>query len=590
MQLDELFSLRKKKWIRLKEMRDIAAETVRECPGCGGLIPEKELRAARYVCPGCGRYFPMPPEERIREVLDEGTFTELFREMETRDPLSFPGYEGKLSGARKKTGTRSAFTAGTGKIRGMRAAVGILDGAFLMGSMGSAEGGKIARLAEYAGRKKLPLILFSASGGARMQEGLFSLMQMARTASAVERFRENGGFMISVLTDPTTGGVSASYANLGDIILAEPGALICFAGPRVIEQTIGSALPEGFQRAEFLLEHGMIDRIVERKDLRAMLARLLRFHAGAKTGARMKTDAGTGSDAAEGPEDRIRTAAEERTAASEAGPGAGKDSPGGETEDAGGSLTPYARVQLARRPDRPGIREFIKALFPSFVELHGDRLHGDDPAMVGGIALFHGMPVTVIGQRKGRNTDEQIRFNFGMASPEGYRKAMRLMRQAEKFHRPVITLIDTPGAYPGAEAESGGQSTAIAECLAYMTRMKTPSVAIVTGEGSSGGALAIGAADRVFMLENAVYAILSPEGFASILWKDAKRAAEAAELMKLTAEDLLEAGMIDGILPEGERLYPALEETLERELKKLCGTGERALLSRRYARYASYGG
>ena len=252
------------------------------------------------------------------------------------------------------------------------------------------------------------------------------------------------------------------------------------------------------------------------------------------------------------------------------------------TENNQQERTPYERVQLARRADRPGIRDFIRALFQGFVELHGDRLGGDDPAMIGGIAVFHGMPVTVIGQKKGRNTEEQVACNFGMASPAGYRKAMRLMQQAEKFHRPVIALIDTPGAYPGMEAESGGQSTAIAECLAFMSRMKTPSVAVITGEGSSGGALAIGAADRVWMLENAVYAILSPEGFASILFKDAKKAPEAAELMKLTAAELKEFGLIDGVLPEGEDLFPAMEEMLDRELKKLMRTGVGTLQLRRY--------
>lgn len=279
MNLDELFTARKKRWIRLREMRDIAAETVRACPECGALVPEKELRENLYVCPGCGKYLPMPAEERLRLVLDEGSFSELFRDIKTSDPLQFPGYGEKLAAAREKTGRLTAFTAGTGTIGGFRTAVGVLDGAFLMGSMGSAEGEKIVRIAEYAGKKHLPLILFSASGGARMQEGLFSLMQMARTAAAVTRFRENGGLMISVLTDPTTGGVSASFANLGDIILAEPGALICFAGPRVIEQTIGAALPEGFQRAEFLLEHGMIDRIAERKSMKALLRHLLLLHA-----------------------------------------------------------------------------------------------------------------------------------------------------------------------------------------------------------------------------------------------------------------------------------------------------------------------
>ncbi len=249
------------------------------------------------------------------------------------------------------------------------------------------------------------------------------------------------------------------------------------------------------------------------------------------------------------------------------------------------TLTSYDRVRLARSKDRPCIREYIEALFDGFIELHGDRLYRDDPALIGGIAEFHGIPVTILGHRKGKNTEKQIRYNFGMASPEGYRKARRLMEQAEKFHRPVICFIDTPGAYPGLEAESNGQANAIAENLAYMSRMKTPCIAIVTGEGSSGGALAIGVCDRVWMLENAVYSILSPEGFASILWKDSSRAAEASDLMKLTAAELKEAGLIDEVIPEGEGLFAAIEVLLEETLPSLKKKEPPLLAAERYQKF-----
>lgn len=248
-------------------------------------------------------------------------------------------------------------------------------------------------------------------------------------------------------------------------------------------------------------------------------------------------------------------------------------------------MTAYDRVKLARAADRTNIMEYIEALFEDFLELHGDRLYRDDPSIVGGIATFHGIPVTIIGQRKGRTTEENIRFNFGMTSPEGYRKARRLMEQAEKFGRPVITFIDTPGAYPGIEAESNGQSNAIAENLAVMSRLKVPIIAIVTGEGSSGGALALGVADRVWMLENAVYSILSPEGFASIIWKDASRAAEASTVMKITAGELKELGLIDGVIPEGNRSFPILDSLLVETLEKLRKQSGAELANARFRKF-----
>lgn len=248
-------------------------------------------------------------------------------------------------------------------------------------------------------------------------------------------------------------------------------------------------------------------------------------------------------------------------------------------------LTPYDRVQIARKKNRPTVTDYIDALFDDFIELKGDRLGGEDESILGGIASFRGISVTVIGHRKGRTTEENIKYNFGMTSPEGYRKAVRLMKQAEKFKRPVITFVDTPGAYPGLEAETNGQSVAIAESIAKTITLKVPVITIITGEGSSGGALAISAADSVWMLENAVYSILSPEGFASIIWKDAKRAAEACDIMKITAGELLEFGLIDGIIPEGKQTLPTIRKMLATEISRLSKMSEQALVAERYRKY-----
>ena len=247
--------------------------------------------------------------------------------------------------------------------------------------------------------------------------------------------------------------------------------------------------------------------------------------------------------------------------------------------------TPYEKVMLARDKDRLKITDYIDALFDDFIELKGDGIAGEDSAILGGIASFHGIPVTVIGHKKGATTEENIDCNFGMASPEGYRKAARLMKQAEKFNRPVITIVDTPGAYPGLMAEANGQANAIAENLALMSSLKVPIIAVITGEGSSGGALGIAVADRVFMLENAVYSILSPEGFASILWKDSKKADEAATLMKLTATELLNYGIIDGIIGEGNKLIRNMDEMIYKEITELSKQKGESLLKNRYKKF-----
>ena len=507
----------------------------RKCNKCGQPIYVEDVKNNYYVCPQCGGYFRVHAYRRIEMLTDVGTFEEWNKEMPFSNPLDFPNYEKKVEAAREKTKLNEAIVIGKAKIDGNPAVVGVCDARFIMSSMGHVVGEKITEAVERATKEKLPVILFACSGGARMQEGIVSLMQMAKTSAALKRHHEAGQLFISVLTDPTTGGVTASFAMLGNIIIAEPGALIGFAGPRVIEQTIGQKLPEGFQRAEFLLEHGFVDMIVPRQDQKHVIGRILYMHR--------KHDMAVDADAAKAD----ITGAENTPAATQSQENTEKSA--------------WDTVLLSRKADRPTALDYINAVFDEFMEFHGDRCFKDDGAIVGGIAMFHGMPVTVIGQQKGKNTKDNIRRNFGMPSPDGYRKALRLMKQAETFGRPIICFVDTPGAFCGLEAEERGQGEAIAKNLFEMSSLKVPVLSIVIGEGGSGGALAMAVANEVWMMENAIYSILSPEGFASILYKDSKKAPEAARVMKVTAADLKELGLIERIIPEEE---PANTDTLYR--------------------------
>jgi len=278
--VNQTFSRRRDRLLTYRAMREgkITSSRRTGCPECGEESASLEWERGLWVCPQCGFHRPIDAYYRLANILDPGSFQELEEGLSPADPLSFPGYPAKLAGLEQSTGLRDAAMAALGKVDGHKAVFAVLDSRFLMGSMGTAVGEKVTRAAEYAARKKLPLIIFSASGGARMQEGIFSLMQMAKTAAAIRRFQSGGGLYISCLTHPTTGGVTASFASLGDIMLAEPGALIGFAGPRVIEQTIKEQLPEGFQLAEYLLDHGFLDQIVPRQEWRSVLSRLLALH------------------------------------------------------------------------------------------------------------------------------------------------------------------------------------------------------------------------------------------------------------------------------------------------------------------------
>ena len=540
-----------------------------KCPKCGEVVYRDDVKAHGYVCPKCEGYFRIGTRTRIRMVADTGTFQEWFTDLETENPLEYPGYEEKIANLQEKTKLHEAVTVGKCMVNGLETVLGVCDARFLMGSMGYVVGEKITRAFERATEEKLPVVLFTSSGGARMQEGIVSLMQMAKTSAAIRKHSEAGLFYLPVLTDPTTGGGTASFAMLGDVILAEPGALIGFAGPRVIAQTIGQKLPEGFQRAEFLVEKGIIDGVVERQELKETVWKLLNIHQDALQYIHY------------GDTQNVENLPEIRNSCGKA---AGCDKK---------ELTAWERVEISRSKERPTTLSYVQQVFDDFLELHGDRAFRDDGAVIGGIAMFSGQPVTVIGQQKGKNVKENIYRNFGMASPEGYRKALRLMKQAEKFGRPVVTFVDTPGAACGIEAEERGQGEAIARNLLEMSGIQTPMVSILIGEGGSGGALGLAVTDEVWMMENATYSILSPEGFASILWKDGKRAKEASEVMKITAKDLKKLQIIEKVIrepePANEENLPEIAEEIREDLdgflRKSCQKTREQIVEERYERF-----
>lgn len=538
-----------------------------KCPKCGKLVDKKRVAKRRYVCYECGGYFRVKTRNRIHMVADPGSFEEWFADMTVSNPLHYEGYEQKLLAAREKTGLNEGFTVGKCRVFGEEIVLGVCDSRFMMASMGHALGEKVTASIERATGERLPVFLFCCSGGARMQEGIISLMQMAKTSAAIKRHGDAGLLYATILTDPTTGGVTASFAMLGDVIMAEPGALIGFAGPRVIKQTIGQELPEGFQTAEFLVEHGFADGIVLRKDLKKTIYFLIKTHqcGGKNTWADFKN---------EDFHFELSEILKEQ---------AWNEAP----------RSAWDKVKAVRKAERPSALDYMKYIFDYFVEAHGDRYFADDPAIVGGLGYLDGQPVTVIADVKGKTIKECQMRNFGMPLPEGYRKALRLMKQAEKFNRPIISFVNTSGAFCGLEAEERGQGEAIARNLLEMSALRVPVLCILIGEGGSGGALATAVGNEVWMLENATYSILSPEGFASILWKDSGRAKEASEVMNITAQDLKRLGVIEEIVPEfggagdetEEAIAGYMKEHIKNFLEKYDGKSGGEIAAERYDRF-----
>lgn len=555
--------------------RAVSAEWLR-CPACSAFVYHKRLKRQLGVCPECNHHFRLRLRERLSQLFDPDSVEELSGDLEPLDALSFKdskSYTDRISAAQRKTGTKAGAVFGTAAIDGLPLVFAAVDFAFIGGSMSGAVGEAITRAAELALERREPLLVISASGGARMQEGCVSLMQMAKTSQAVARLGEEGVPFFSLLTDPTYGGVSASYATLGDVLISEPGAHIGFAGPSVIEQTIHQQLPDGFQTSEFLLEHGMLDIVEPRENLRRSLRNLLALHAAAESA---RAEPGT---------DRANRL-----------PGTDGRAPVTDPDQIQ-ARDPWEVVQLARHVDRPRMLDLTGFALDEFHELRGDRLFREDRAIIGGLGRIGDLTVMVIGQQKGHTTGEMVEHNFGMPEPEGYRKSMRLMRYAARFGLPLVTLVDTPGAYPGLGAEERGQSVAIADSILLMARLPIPTVTVVTGEGGSGGALALATSDRVLMMENAYYSVISPEGCSTILFKDAAAAPRAAQALRITSPDLLRLGVMDAVVAEPEEGAHAdpvaaganLRAAIVASLRELLPLDTATLLSQRYERFRKFG-
>lgn len=492
-----------------------------KCESCGRLVYYKDYKDNLYICPRCGRAFIMTPKQRFDLLFDNNDWTRLDLPTVSDDPLNFVdrmSYQDRLAEARSDTGVHDAVVSADGVLGGVPTTVCVLNGDFMMGSMGRAAGDGIIASMEHATAARRPFVMVVASGGARMQENILSLMQMARTTVAVNRLHANGIPYIVLLTDPTYGGVTASFAMLGDIHIAESGARIGFAGRRVIEQNIREKLPSNFQTAEYLYEHGMVDMVVPRNELHDTLSRVLAV---------------------------LTKQPREPKAINVSTPLADNKKPRGM-----GETDAYDKVLLARNENRPHFLDYINGIVDDWTYLAGDRLYAEDPAMGSGIGYWRGIPAVIIGQEQGRTIETRQKHRFGMANPDGYRKAQRMMRLAEKFNLPLISLFDTAGAFAGREGEERGQSQAVAMSMSVGLSIKTPYVAVNVGQGGSGGAIAIGTADRVLMMENAIYSVIAPESCASILWKDNKFKAVAAQAMKLTARDMANLNVIDGIIDE----------------------------------------
>lgn len=561
-------------WVRrtamarlLKGLRGTGSETPSRtggvpdctCDGCGRPLAGDPLFARYKVCAECGHHHLLSAPERIALLADHGTFKETHGNLHPTDPLGFVDripYPQRLAEAQRATGLREAAVTGTCLINGIAVVLAVMDFRFLGGSMGSVVGEKIAGACELAARRRLPLLVVTASGGARMQEGMLALAQMAKTAAAVQRLHTRGVSFVVLLTHPTTGGVFASFATLGDILLAEPGALVGFAGPRVARAMGGPGGGEQARRAEDLARDGLIDAVLPRPRIKAEIGELLRL-----------ASRGRPSAAAHAP------------------------LPAASAEIANA----WSAVETARHGERPTSMDFLRRLASSFVEIHGDRATGDDPAIVCAVADLDGQAVMVVAQERGRPDRDERRG--GRARPAGYRKAQRAMRLAAKWRLPLLTLIDTPGADPSVESESSGLGDSISHTMALMSSLPTPILAVVIGEGGSGGALALGVADRVLMMENAIFSIIAPEGAAAILYRDPGRAPSVAEALKLTSRDLLDLGLVDSIVPEPEggahadheRAALLLRVAVREHLAALAAEPTRRLLQKRYARWRHAG-
>ena len=529
------------------------------CFVCDARLPGSDLYTRYRVCHVCHFHYSMTARERIDSLVDPSSFREINRSITSLDPLSFSsriGYRQRIFRDQRRTGLTEAVVTGTCSIGGSPAMLIVLDFGFMGGTMGCVVGEKVALALEQAAKRGLPAIAIVTSGGVRVQEGALSLMQMAKTAIAAKLLNEKGLPFISVLANPATGQAYASFANLADIILGEPAAIVGFSPMSTIKQGSSSPLPSDSHTTESHVEHGMIDAIVQRTDLRNLLSAYLDLL---------------------GPQYRLTPRDKKRP----------------EQVEVQGTAA-WSSVQLARHHQRPSTIDYIARIFTSFVELHGDRAHGDDPSMICGFGHLGGQTVVVLGHDRGSDDGPD---NDGRMSPEGFRKAQRAIRLADKFDFPLLSLIDTPGPDTTLAAEERGLGNAIATTMAEIAGIEVPSIAVVIGEGGSAAALALGVADRVLMMENAIYSAVSPEEAAEMMFQDPSKAEEAAESLRLTAQDCRELGIADRLIPEppeGAHTNPddaarQLRRVLVEELADLQSKSQKRRLRDRYKKFRKMG-
>ena len=525
------------------------------CLVCDQNMAFSDLYARLRVCPICRFHYSMTARERIESLVDAESFREINRSVSSLDPLSFSSrgsYKQRIFRDQRRTGLTEAVVTGRCSISGSPVMLIALDFGFMGGSMGCVVGEKIALALEQATKRNLPVVAVITSGGARFQEGALSLMQMAKTSIAAVQLAQKGLPFIVVLANPATGQTYASFASLADIIVAEPEAIVGFSSVRALQEAAEDPLPSNSQTAESHLRNGLIDGIVDRSKLRNLLAIMLDL-----LGQQYRL---TSSD-----KGHKQTVEPQRTDA-------------------------WDYVRLARHEDRPTSSDYIRNMFGSFVEIHGDRASEDDESVICGFGQLGGQTIMAVGQERSRASSRGI-------SPGGFRKAQRAFDMAEKFGTPILTLIDSAGPDVSIESEEHGLGGAIATTIARLSGTSTPTIAVVVGEGGSEAALAFGVADRVLMMENAIYSTISPEGAAELIYQDEGRAEEVAESLKLTAHDCREYGIVDLLVQEPpggahtdtDEAARQLRRVLLQELSGLHSKSSRSLLRDRYKKFRNMG-
>ena len=535
------------------------------CLFCEEPISDSQSYITFRVCPYCRFHYTVTARERIELLADRGTFKETHKYLTSVAPLSFArrGRFGDLMAQdQNRTGLTEAAVTGRCKIDGDEVMLIVLDFSFMGGTMGSVVGEKVASALEAAAKGGIPAVAVVSGGGVRVQEGVLSLMQMAKTVTAANRLRDEGPPFVVVLANPSTGQAYASFANLADVILAEPKSLIGLSPLRTLRETSNIPLPLGAHTAEAHVGHGLLDNVVDREALHTRVSDLLRILQGQRL-ERGKQNKAIDSEL-------LKAAGETCT-----------------------QVDPWDALSAVRDSERPGASNYFRQMLDPFIELRGDRLNSDDRSVVAGVGYIAGQPVAVIGQQR-RPLAEGERYHV---YPDGLRKAQRVIALASRFALPIVTLVDTQGADPGLEAEEQGIGNAIARTLSAMLDAPTPIVSVIIGEGGSEGALAIGLADCILMQQYAVYSPISMNHNLAGPFHEPILDREAADAMMLTAHDCVELGIADGVITEpagGSHLDPraaglALQGSILRELRRFAKMSQGKLLKRRYAKFRRMG-